>query len=74
MNFDIKKLYKSTIKTLEKHQMEVTIAIAALSMLAFGPEDPQEALAHKQIIDIYKKVLNEIEAQLVILNEQLKDA
>jgi hypothetical protein len=59
MKFDIKKLYKSTIKTLEAHQMEVTIAIAALSMMAFAP-DPEEEKANSELKTILTDLHNHL--------------
>ena len=59
MKFNIKKLYESTIHTLEKHQMEVTIAIAALSMVAFVP-DPEEERANSEL----KSLLEDLNTHL----------
>jgi len=64
MKFDIKKLYKSTIKTLEQHQMEVSIALAALSMLAFVPESQEETNAHNEIKEMYENILRTITLQI----------
>jgi len=70
MSFNIKKLYKNTIKTLEKHQMEITIAIAALTIAAFGPSNDEETKAHEDVVNVYKKVLSELDSQLEILHKK----
>ena len=69
MKFDIKRLYKSTIKTLEKHQMEVTIAIAALSIIAFVPESMEEEQAHAEIKALYIAQLAMVEGQIAMLQD-----
>jgi hypothetical protein len=73
MKLDIKKLYKSTIKTLERHQMEVTLAIAALSIVTLAPQDEEEVEARNQLVHIYNKVLREIDSQLEVLNELIEE-
>jgi len=40
MKLNFKKIYKSTIRTLEAHQIELSIALTAISLLAFAP-DPE---------------------------------
>jgi len=67
MKFDIKKLYKSTIKTLEAHQTELSIALTALSLLAFVPESDDEKMEHDRLLALYQSQLSTVEHQLLIL-------
>jgi len=56
MKFDIKKIYKSTVKQLEKHQVELSIALTAISLLAFMPDDEDgEASLLKELIEDIKE-------------------
>lgn len=71
MKFDIKKLYKSTVKTLEQHQVELSIALAALSMVAFAP-DPEEEESLEEIKEIYRVQIDFLNEQIAILQSLVK--
>jgi hypothetical protein len=50
MNFNIKKIYKETVKQLKKHQTEIEIALALAAVVAL--EDDEEVTAAKEDIII----------------------
>jgi hypothetical protein len=74
MKFNIKKLYKSTIKTLEAHQIELTLALAALSVVAFVPETPEETEQHDRIKNILEGLSAATETQLAVLRRLESEA
>lgn len=77
MKLNIKKMYQDTIHVLEKHQLEVTIAIAALSIIA-APAFAKDTQAQEEENNIKNdlaahlhKVLDVIEKELDVVNEKL---
>lgn len=70
MKLDFKKIYKSAIKTLEAHEIELSIALTAISLLAFMPED-KESRQTKEMLD---KMWEVTQAQLALLRDMLEHA
>lgn len=70
MKLNFKKIYESTIKTLEAHQIELSIALAAISLLAFMPEDEES----KENREMLTKMHEVAKVQLVLLNDMLNKA
>lgn len=72
MKLNFKKIYSKTIKTLEAHQTELSIALTAISLLAFMPEDlPEDVQALKHVLEMMRQ---ETDANLAVLLDMQNQA
>jgi hypothetical protein len=71
MKFDIKKMYHETVKQLEKHQVEIEIALAALAVVALVPEEAEVLAAKEALKLMYEEVLNVTKKHIKAINDIL---
>ena len=73
MKFDIKKLYHDSVKQLEKHQVEISTALAILALAARSaePVDPEEEAAKAELASMYQDLLDVLDKHITAINDKL---
>ena len=76
MKFDIKKLYKDSVKVLTDHQVEISTALAVIAIVAAESAEPiemdaEEAEARNEISAMYREILDVTNKHLVTINAKL---
>lgn len=74
MKFDIKKMYHDTVAQLEKHQVEIEIALGVLAVIAFAPEDLETLAAKEAVKLMHEGRLASIKADIAAIKKVLADA
>jgi hypothetical protein len=76
MKFDIKKLYKDTVKQLEAHQVEISTALAVIAIVAAReaePMDEEELHARTELAAMYQESLDVVNRHIKLLNDKLEE-
>ena len=55
MKFNIKKMYKDTVKVLTDHQVEISTALAVIAIAAARTAEPISAEEEEAVIELSKK-------------------
>jgi len=72
MKLNIKKLYKDTVHQLEKHQVEISTALALVALVGFSAQDEDEKTARDELETMYNELLDVIKIQLDAINMKLE--
>ena len=74
MKFDIKKMYHDTVKQMEKHQVEISTALAVIAIVAAReaePLDPEEEAARNELAAMYQEMLDVTNKHIAAINAKL---
>ena len=73
MKLHIKKIYKATVKQLEKHktEIEIALAIAAIAVAAFEEEEADVIAAKEDVQWHYQTLINSYKYHIDAINELL---
>ncbi len=71
MKFSIKKMYKDTVKQLEKHKTEIEIAIAAVAIVALVPEEQDVIEARRNIQERYEDIVQNYRYHILEIRDRL---
>ena len=75
MKFDIKKLYKDTVKVLTDHQVEISTALAVVAIVAAReaePMDAEEEAARLELSAMYQELLDVTNKHIEAINKKLE--
>lgn len=72
MNLNIKKLYKTTVKTLKKHQTEIELALAVAAVVAVE-EDAATSDAKEDIKWTYQDLINSYKYHIAELEKAIAE-